>query len=169
MSLGAGCPRQEASTAAVRKVSKWRCCWVQVALTVKMRSTKVFPSALCAPKQPFRRITPPRSLREEPMHGLLDRHQCRLEQRAVDRPFAEQVPESKHQLAQCQEVGTPDPWPPAAINQRLKVANQMAPAQLVALWRQRQIGPMAIRSDDPAIRAAQQLAQRRPVPIGCHS
>ena len=59
--MGAGCPRQEASTAAVRKVSRWRCCWAQVALMVKMRSTNVLPSALCAPKQPFRHSTAGRS------------------------------------------------------------------------------------------------------------
>ena len=35
MSLGGGCPCQKASTAAVRKVSRWPCCWAQVALTVK--------------------------------------------------------------------------------------------------------------------------------------
>src|SRR5947199_35129 len=39
--------------------------------------------------QAFRRITPPRPLREEAMHRLLDRHQRRLEQRSVDRPFPE--------------------------------------------------------------------------------
>ena len=87
--------------------------------------------------QTFGRIAPPCPRVQEPVHGLLDRLHRRLEQRPVNRPFAEPVPESKHQPAQGQEIGTPDSWTPAAINQRLKVANQMAPAQLVALGRQR--------------------------------
>ena len=115
---------------------------------------------------PLGRITAPCPCCQQPVQSLLDRCHRRLEQRAVDHPFAEQVPEAKYQAAQFQEICAPDARTPAPIHQGLKVANQMAPAQLVALGRQCQVGPMAIRADNPAIRAAYQVAQRRAVPTG---
>src|SRR5829696_634974 len=63
--------------------------------------------------QCFGCITAPCPLSEQPVQCLLDWHHRRLEQRAVDRPFAEPVPEAKHQTAQCQEVAAPDPQTPA--------------------------------------------------------
>jgi hypothetical protein len=43
--------------ASVRYASRSRCYWRQVAATVKIRSTKMFPLVLSAPKQPLRHKT----------------------------------------------------------------------------------------------------------------
>ncbi len=114
------------------------------------------------------RITPPRPLHQEPVDRLLDRGHGRLERFPVDRPFPEQVPQPKHQATQRQEVRAPDPQPPTPIHQRLKIANQMAPAQLMALGRQCQIGPMPIRPDDPGVSRPQQVAQGGSIPTRRH-
>jgi hypothetical protein len=112
---------------------------------------------------PLRRVTAPRTRNQQRVDRRLDRRHGGLQGGAIDGSFAEQVPEAKDQAAQDQEVRAPDPQPPAPIDQRLKIALQMAPAQLMALRRQRQIGPMAIRPHNPVIGRPQQVAQTRPV------
>jgi hypothetical protein len=116
----------------------------------------------------FGRITPPCPPHQQPVDGRLDRRHRRLERRPVDRPFPEQVPQPKDQLAQHQKVRAPDPHTPAPINQGLKIADQMAPAQLMPLWRQRQIRTMPIRPHDPSIGGPQQVAEARSVATGRH-
>ena len=116
----------------------------------------------------FGRVTAPRPLLQECVDRRLDRGHRRLEGRPVDRPFAEQVPQPKDQATQCQEVRAPHPQASAAIHQRLEISDQMAPAQLVALGRQRQVGPLAIRPHNPTIGRAQEVAQARPVAAGRH-
>jgi hypothetical protein len=84
-------------------------------------------------------------------------------------PSLSQVPQPEHQAAQFQEVCAPHSQAPAPIDERLEIADQMAPAQLVPRGRQFQVGAMAVRGHNPALGIAQQLAQRRAIPTGRHS
>ena len=117
---------------------------------------------------PFGRITAPRPLRQEHVQRGLDGRQRLLQGRAVDRSFAEQVPQPKDQAAQCQEVCAPGAQAPTSVCKCLEIADQMRPAQLVPRGRQRQIRFMAIRPDHPGIGRSDQVAQGRPVPAGGH-
>jgi hypothetical protein len=116
----------------------------------------------------LRRVAAPRPLREQPVDRLLDRGHGRLERRPVDGSFPEQVPQPKHQVAQGQEVRAPDPHPPAPVDERLEIAHQMAPAQLVSAGWQCQIGFVPIRPHDASIRRSQQVAQGRTAPTRRH-
>jgi len=87
---------------------------------------------------------------------------------ARDRPFAEQVPEPKHQAAQCHAVCAPDPRVPTPIAQGLEMADQMAPAQLVPIGRQGLVRTMAIRAHNPGIVHPQQVAERGSIATGGH-
>lgn len=111
--------------------------------------------------QSLRGIGPARPGHQQRMHARLDRRHGRLERRAVDLAVAIAMPERKHHLAQRQEVRAPDCRAAAAVDQRLKVAQEMTPAQLMAGGVDGQIGPVAIRGHDPSVVRPDQLPQRR--------
>lgn len=116
----------------------------------------------------FGRVTPPCPMGQQGVDGRLNRCQRALQGGAIDGAFAKQMPQSKHQLTERQEVGTPHARRPTAIDQRLKITLQMRPAQLMAVGGQCQVGTVAIRAHNPPIVCAQQMAQPWPGPAGQH-
>src|SRR6185295_1718964 len=107
--------------------------------------------------QLFWRITSPRSSHEQHVERRLDRCHRLLESGSVNRAFAIQVPQPKYHVAQFHQIGSPYAQCPTTIDERLEVAPQMAPAQLVALNWLFEIGSMPIRGHNTAVALAKQL------------
>jgi hypothetical protein len=118
--------------------------------------------------QPFGRVIPSRSGNQSRLDDTLNRLDQLLQLRSVNRPTAEAMPELKDQFAQAQQIRSPGPQATVPLGQRPKIANQVRPTELTALWRHDLIGFQAVGTDQASKGGTQECGNHLAAATGCH-